>query len=572
MKHLYAKKRYKEINNKFYVFDVETNGLLAKPSAFVFGCIYGFNYRRVFYSHAEFEAILLDKRFSKTIIFAHNAAFDLQVMYGNIITNLDNNAIFNGKFICARRHKFTFADSLNIFQFSVKEIGQSLGIEKMELDNKFKEGEVNTVTEKDIEYCFRDCEIIWKALHKIFTICGSVRMTLAGLSLDYFKNTFIKSQISFNEKYVYEFFDSYYGGRVEAFKIGKTKAWKYDVNSMYPWAMKNAKFPDPRFLKKEHDVTVERLLHYLKRYEGLASCQVIHRKQKIGTLPYRHETKNGNKLTFPVGRFSGVWNFNELRYAIKTGSVSIVKVNYCIIGKAKKSPFSQFVSVVYKLRQTSEGIDKTIYKLILNSLYGKFAQRIKFTTEYHKEVPYEKIKRLQRQGIDYELQMFSQDREDCYLNIRKSKDEYLRHTIPLFSSYITSASRIRLLQYMQANEKGLVYVDTDSVCTTVKRNYNSSKLGELKEEPEIMVEIYGNKSYKQKKGETEQTKIKGIPKSAIKLKSGTYQFKKMVKSKEALRRQIDAGDFVIVEKELSMQYDKRIVDKKGQTKPLEINE
>ena len=452
MKHLFATKRYKEYDTKYFVFDVETKGLKGTPDSFVFGCIYGHNYKQVFHSHDEFEQLLNHKRFENSIIFAHNAEFDLSVMYGNIIKNLDEKAIFNNRFICARYKKHLFADSFNIFGFSVASIGEQIGLPKLEIDSGFKDGSIGKITEKHIEYCYRDCEIVWRALNKVFRITGAVKITLAGLALHYFRNSFIKNRISSDDKYIYDFFDSYYGGRVEVFKLGKVKAYKYDVNSMYPYAMKYAVFPNPMYMKEEKNPHSTRVKDLLNRFEGLIYCTVYHEPGKFGYLPYREKEGNNKftKLLFPVGTFSGCWNFNEIRFAIARGKIRIIECTKVIFSVRFSSPFSEFIDTVYKLRCTSTGIDKTIYKLILNSLYGKFAQRINYSEEYHEEVPFEKILELQRKGIEYELKMFSHEREDCYLRISSIKN--LSHTIPLFSSYITSFARIHLLKYMEENK------------------------------------------------------------------------------------------------------------------------
>lgn len=565
MKHLFATKRYKEYDTKYFVFDVETKGLKGTPDSFVFGCIYGHNYKQVFYSHDEFERILDHKRFRNSIVFAHNAEFDLSVMYGNIIKNLDEKAIFNNRFICARHKKLLFADSFNIFGFSVAAIGEQIGLPKLEIDSGFKDGSIGKITEKHIEYCYRDCEIVWLALNKVFRITGAVKITLAGLALHYFRNSFIKNRISSDDKYIYDFFDSYYGGRVEVFKLGKVKAYKYDVNSMYPYAMKHAVFPNPMYMKVETNPHITRVKDLLNRFEGLLYCTVYHEQSKFGYLPYREKEGNNKftKLLFPVGTFSGCWNFNEIRFAVSRGKVRIIECTKIVFSTRYQSPFFDFITTVYKLRTTAKGIDKTIYKLILNSLYGKFAQRINYSEEYHEEVPFDKISELQRKGIEYELKMFSHEREDCYLRIANIKN--LSHTIPLFSSYITSFARVHLLKFMEENEKGLVYVDTDSICSTIRRAYNSMELGEMKKEPAILTEIFGNKSYTEEIGIDKFTKLKGIPKKAKKIGKNKYEYLTMMKTKQAIRNKKVAGEFNLVTKELTFAYDKRTIGKNGVT-------
>lgn len=576
MKYLHREKRQKEIDSKFYVFDIETKKLSAdkedtitnaRPKNFVFGCIYGHNYKQEFRSIRQWEEIISDERFNNTILFAHNAEYDLSALYGNIITKLDAKALFNGRFICARRNSFMFADSFNIYPFSVKEIGKQIGLEKLEIPSDLLLKGFRDITPLHVEYCYRDCEIVWKALKIIFEIAGATKITLAGLALRYFRSEFQEHGISYDERYSNEFFNSYYGGRVEAFKIGKLKAYKYDINSMYPYAMKNCVFPNPKYLKKKWNIPPKLLLYLLKRNEGLAKVLISHKKSKIGYLPYR---KDG-KLIFPVGNFTGIWNFNELRYALEKGIIELKKVYYTVYGPPYESPFRKFVDEVYSKRLASTGIYKTIYKLILNSLYGKFAQRIKWDSEYFTEIPYDKLKKLADENVKFQVKLFNSRRKDGFLETETTKD--FLHTIPIFSSYITSFSRIHLLQYLIKHERTICYCDTDSVALSKLANYNSSRLGELKKEPVTMTEIKGNKSYTEI-GDDEQVhiKLKGVPVKATQIGTARYKYQKMIKTREALARGIEPGVFNFVEKEIRAVYDKRIVQKSGRTDAITLSE
>ncbi len=576
MKFLHREKRQKEIDSKFYVFDVETKKLStdtedtitnARPQNFVFGCIYGNNYRRAFSSIKEWELLIADARFNNAILFAHNAEYDLSALYGNIITNLDAKALFNGRFICARRHQFMFADSFNIFPFSVKEIGKQIGLEKLEIPSDILLKGFRDITQKHIEYCYRDCEIVWNALRTIFEITGATKITLAGLALRYFRTEFQEHGISYDERYSTEFFKSYYGGRVEAFKLGKVKAYKYDINSMYPYAMKNCVFPNPKYLKCKKNIPPKLLLYLLKRNEGLAKVSIFHKKSKVGYLPYRRD----GKLIFPVGNYTGIWNFNELRYALEKKVIEIKRVSYTVYGPPYESPFKNFVDEVYAKRLASTGIYKTIYKLILNSLYGKFAQRIKWDSEYFTDIPYDKMKELADNNVKFQVKLFNSKRKDGFLETETEKD--FLHTIPIFSSYITSFSRVHLLQYLTKHSKYIAYCDTDSIATTMRLSYNSTLLGELKREPVTMTEIKGNKSYTEiHDNETVSIKLKGVPVKATQIGTARYRYQKMIKTREALARGIDPGVFNFVEKEIRAVYDKRIVQKKGNTIAITLSE
>ncbi len=260
----------------FYVFDTENGERDGKKvkynfnKEFIFGVIYGFNYTRVIHSKKEFIETLLEPRFKGKILFAHNAEYDLTVLFDNIYL-LDPQAIFNGKFICATNGNCRFADSMNIFVGqSVAKIGKQLGKPKQDIlyDHWY-----NEITSQHINYCIQDCVIVWDALYMTFEFAGDIKITQASLSMTYFRRHHLEFNIKHNENTKY-FWDSYYGGRTEAFKIGPTNASVIDVNSMYPYCMKTEKFPNPERLKVENQVDVK---YFLKRilynYEGCMHLQ-----------------------------------------------------------------------------------------------------------------------------------------------------------------------------------------------------------------------------------------------------------------------------------------------------------
>ena len=133
----------KKLKN-FCVIDIETKGLSARPESFVFGCLFskdenGQEYKKVFMTRVEMVNFLLSNKNPYKYIFAHNGEFDFTCLFDNIILNLDRSALFVGStFIQAKKDKKIFCNSLPVLKSSVKELGKNLGLEKMELDNKFK--------------------------------------------------------------------------------------------------------------------------------------------------------------------------------------------------------------------------------------------------------------------------------------------------------------------------------------------------------------------------------------------------------------------------------------------------
>lgn len=571
-----TKSRIKKENIKdnFYVFDVETTKLEPTSKNFVFGILYGHNYIFEFNTIDQFLKEIKKVRFRKKYIFAHNAEFDLLTIFGNIYQNLDRSAVFNGRFISAKyENGITFADSMNIFPSSVEKIGHTLGMQKLENEKVKTEGLTKqNKTDLDVKYCIRDCEIVYEALLKIFESTGAIKLTLASLSMFTFRNRFLKEPIYYNELND-EFHESYYGGRTEAFKIGKVKAKVFDVNSMYPYAMTKVKFPDTKLLKKEINVNVKFLLYLLNRFEGMCKVTVHHKEHYFGFLPCRMVVNKTVKLVFPVGTFETVVNFNELRFAIESGVVEVLKCDYAIYANAIKSPFVDFIKFHYEHRiNTTDELEKLIDKLKSNSLYGKFGQKLKYNTEYFDLLPYEIVNELQKNEQFYELKMFSQFRNDCFLVTEKKEYKNSFFAIPSFSSYITSYCRVMILKALIDNkDNGVVYCDTDSVFLEGEFiGTVNNELGSFKLENKDITEIRGLKNYSAIENGKEKDVIKGVSKNSVKTKTGQFEIIKYYKTLESLRRNVEAGEQYKMIKELKHKYDKRIVLSDGQTKPIKL--
>ncbi len=103
--------------------------------------------------------------------------------------------------------------------------------------------------------------------------------------------------------------DSYYGGRTEAFVIGKRVGdiRVIDVRSMYPTQMKYMEYPDTNYIEKG---TIEQHRFGYGRFR-IYVPEDIH----IPPLPVKYH----GKLMFPSGELEGWWVYDEVRLAVKYG-------------------------------------------------------------------------------------------------------------------------------------------------------------------------------------------------------------------------------------------------------------
>src|ERR1035437_3942281 len=366
------------IKRNYCVIDIETKGLSARPESFSLACVYGWSKEgRLIKKHfLTVESVKKYIFFQNDFkyFFAHNAEYDFTGIFDNIILHLDNAALFVGSmFIKAKCEGVTFMNSLAILKTSVSELGKQSGDYKLNLDDKFKnwkqgdsEIKINT---NDLEYCYKDCSIVYDYLEKVFEYTEKLKPTIASCAMEIFQKKYLKRNLF--SKHGEQFRDSYYGGRVECFKFGKIDAcYKYDVNSLYPFVCTDMYFPD--FSKMKRGKSKEKFKNILTLQEGCALVKVRHKKNFVGVLPYR---KDG-EIIYPFGEWVAWYNFNELRKAVSTGLVEILSVKeYVYAPKIYFTELADYMKFFYEKKNNSFGAEKMLNKFLLNALTGKFAQK-----------------------------------------------------------------------------------------------------------------------------------------------------------------------------------------------------
>jgi hypothetical protein len=176
----------------------------------------------------------------------------------------------------------------------------------------------------------------------------------------------------------------YFGGRVEIFqRFAPAPIFYYDLNSSYPASMlKNMPVGKPLKIQEESEFFAEHKERFRDGQVGFVEATVsIPPSCRIPPLPVLSD----GKLKFPAGYFSGVFEYEELMSILDPfvgGRIEKVKMAVWFEGKPI---FKDFVDTLYKYKlgkpkdpKTQEELDALalaeLAKLLLNSLYGKFAQ------------------------------------------------------------------------------------------------------------------------------------------------------------------------------------------------------
>jgi hypothetical protein len=218
-----------------------------------------------------------------------------------------------------------------------------------------------------IEYNLRDSQITYdfmKFLINSFEDLGATfKITLPSTAMSLFRNRFLKeTYYVLDDNILLEQFESYYGGRTEAFKRGKIEDYNYyDFNSLYPSVMESEVYPQPNSLR----ITNENTTDYIINYDGVSEVDIFIPYMKYPPLP--HRTDEG-RVIFPHGNISGWYTHVELRYCLSLGC-KIKKVYKTQYFNESCRPFKDYVNTLYKLRQKYQKQNsplELVIKLFLN--------------------------------------------------------------------------------------------------------------------------------------------------------------------------------------------------------------
>ena len=558
-----------------WAFDTEDNGR-GKPYLYNF---YSVKFDRHYTFTEQTEALDFVCCLSNVDIWCCNLEYDVNNLfrdhYALCIYSYADSRLLSCKL--DKGFNVKFYDTMNHWHMSVKDMGERIKLPKLEM----KHTASVKVTKKKIEYCRRDTEIVARfvtSMDETYDSIGAkLKMTIGSTTMDLFeriyykrmKNPFTMDQIDF-------FHSGYYGGRTEIFytKPVKGPIFYHDVNSLYPYCLRNFDYPSL-------DVFYNTLKPKWELF-GMADVAIVAPKGlNIPYLPARHD----NKLTFPLGSWRGVYTYFEVREAKKLG-YTVKKVYRAVEFPGTCAPFVEFVDDIYKARMKAKSKKDEMltlsYKLLMNNLYGKFAQRNEVT------------KMLPLDGYDLK----TGDVIFADLVLTKTKEEYTRYANCIWACYCTAYARHTLYQGLssvQATPNAiLLYCDTDSILyrTNGRQLFpDSGTLGQFKTEtcPVCKKHYFDYAHFKQPKLYTlccdcgkKSYKAKGVPSRVAKdfFKTGKASFRRPHKLRETLRRNLSPKNkrklipnfWDMHEKEMTTLYTKRKTCKNGTTKPITISE
>lgn len=367
------------------------------------------------------------------------------------------------------KHSWVFCDSLWLLKGSLAEIGKVLGMQKG--DVHFDESSM----EELIEYNEQDCRILWEAINRfeneILELGGELRMTLASCAMFLFRKKYLKREIYTNSLLNERSRKSYFASRVELFEYESEEGCYFDINSSFPYAMTK---PCPGSVERTSYRIIESRLSE-EEYIFLADVEVEVPEMYLPPLPFRHKTS----VYFPTGRWRSWFTNIDIELLLRKGGK--IHAVHKVIEFEPIMDLADYAHDLYNKRMEAKekgwDFSSMTYKILLNSLYGKFAE------DEHKQ---ELLLHPESTPCTHEEKcpiIEATGRPECVdmlfpgAFLRETNREIPHAHVPL-SAHITSRARATLYDHMDGN--GPLYCDTDGFGTPRKDLHTSPELGGLK--------------------------------------------------------------------------------------------
>lgn len=345
--------------------------------------------------------------------------------------------------------KVTFYDSLKKLPFKVATISKAFKLpdEKLSIDYKAPRPVGHELTEEEKRYIINDCKIVAEALQIQFAK-GLKRMTNASDAMNAFKESVTKKRFA----YFFPTFPleldadirlAYKGGFTWLKKkmqgIRGLKGITLDVNSLYPWVLYTCRLPYgyPMYFEGEPnpDETYNLFIVRLKcafdiKPDHIPTIQI---KKSFRFIPTEYvESTDGDVIELTLTSV-------DLQLFFDQYDVSDVQYINGWKFKSTTGIFKDYIDYWMHIKETETGALRQLAKLMLNSLYGKFATNPK----HAQKIPY-----LDEEGV---------------VRYKFSDVEYDEPVYTALAAFVTAYAREKTIRSAQSVYQRFIYADTDSL-------------------------------------------------------------------------------------------------------------
>ena len=321
--------------------------------------------------------------------------------------------------------------------------------------------------------------------------------------------------------------DAFCGGRTNTVKLyhqvtPNQKIHYIDVTSLYPWVNKTSVYP------KGHPTFITHPGHTdIHQYFGLIQCQVLPPRELYHpVLPYRHD----DKLLFPLcarcaeeemakplldrsyhcphpdeeRALTSTWCSPELVKAVELGYQVLYIYEVWHFPETCQWLFEDYVNTWLKIKQEASGWPednmteeqkqdyignylkyikknpglRTLAKMMLNSMWGKFGQRLNKTRVQEFDDPQTFHRFLETDTLDIRHVSVINDQMVELHYQHQEEDIPVSPNLNIFvACFTTCHARIKLYETLQSLGERVLYYDTDSIIYCTDEGQTNPALG-----------------------------------------------------------------------------------------------
>jgi len=403
-----------------------------------------------------FHNLKFDGEFILHWLLTHDYTHSRDKLPGTFSTLITNEGTFysitiyfskNGK----KWKKCVIYDSLKKFpNFSVARLAKTFKLpDKGDCDYKLFREKGHKLTLEEREYVVSDCMIVAKALQIQFSQ-GLEKMTIGSDALNGFKDSISKRR--FEDWFPVlpleidaDIRRAYKGGFTwlnPKYKDLRQKGQAYDVNSLYPsvmWGVDNTPLPfgTPVWFDGEYVYDEIHPLHIL-RFE----CEFILKKDHIPTVQLKNNRSfiETDYLSNSLGEIIEM-TMTDVDFKLFLEHYDVYNLQFISGYKFKQMHyvFRDYIDKWAAVKAKSKGGIRELSKLMLNSLYGKFAKN--------------PLSILKSPYL----------REDGIVGYTLDDPEYLDPVYTAVGAFITAYARAKTIRTAQTVYSRFMYADTDSI-------------------------------------------------------------------------------------------------------------
>lgn len=456
---------------KEYSFDFETVVNESRTKVWLWGSIeieskefkYGYTIESFFDwiskcdRNGSFHNLKFDAQFIIYNLFklGYKHSISKNIEKGEFTTLISDTGVFYSMEICFfNGRKLRLYDSYKRIPLSVKDIPKAFGldIEKLSIEyEKVNYDDDYVANEEDIEYVKNDCLIVALAIEHLNNQ-NLKKHTAPSNALFYYKSLYDKNKYDYLYPQITLMCDadcrkSYKGGwaylnpKYKDIMVGEGSV--YDVNSMYPWAMTKCSLPYGEPIYYEGKYKNDKL------YPLYIQCFKAKFKLKEGMMPTiqtKHSFVFSEREYIIEAKEPEILYLTSVDYELFIDCYEISEIEYLGGYKFRGmiGMFDEYIDYWYGVK-TEASINnnyalRTIAKLMLNSLYGKFGSN-----------PLKKSK----------YPIFDSE-NDVVKYLIGAEEKTSTSYVPV-ASFITAYSRDKIIRAAISCGDRFVYADTDSL-------------------------------------------------------------------------------------------------------------